>query len=718
MEEMQLKQLLKKMTLEEKIGQTIQLSGEFFISEASEITGPMTEMHIDAERLKGVGSVLGVSGATAVIDIQTRHLKNNRLGIPLLFMADVIHGYQTIFPIPLGLASSWNLVLAEQTAEIAAREAAVAGLHVTFSPMADLVRDARWGRVMEATGEDAYLNALYARAFVRGYQGQDLLNDTTKVAACVKHFAAYGAPIAGREYNTVNMSERQLRELYLSAYQAAIDEGSKLVMTAFNTVDGVPATGNKWLMNQVLREEMKFNGVLISDWGAIGELVPHGVAADLKEAGDLAMNAGVDIEMMSAAYSGHLAELITEETLDLDLLDEAVLRILMLKNDLGLFEQPLRGADIQKEKAMIGSQEHRLAAQQAAEQSIVLLKNEGVLPLKVTQKIALLGPGATSKDILGNWSWKGKTEESVSLAEGLARCLPRENLLIDTSTDYFELSETQLKTAFKLAEQADVLVLALGETADMSGEAASRTNIQLPASQLHLLTELKKLNKPLVVTLYNGRPLDLTAVTAKADALVEAWFPGSQGGDALANILMGQVNPSGKLTMSFPRTLGQVPIYYNADNTGRPLTEANKDQRYVSKYYDSENSPLFPFGFGLSYSRFSYKTMQLSTTELSETEELTVRVHVKNDSSIEGTEIVQLYLRDKVGEVVRPVKELKRFERVTLSAGEEQEVCFTLQEKDLRYVHSDLTKRSDKGMFDIMVGTSSDTTQLQTITLL
>lgn len=712
MESVKLKELVNEMTIEEKIGQMIQISADFYNTKENEITGPMNDMHLTTEKMTTVGSVLGISGAEQVKTIQQSHLESNRLGIPLLFMADIVHGYRTIFPIPLGLASSWDPKLVEQTASIAAKESSVSGLHVTFSPMVDLVRDARWGRVMESTGEDAYLNQQMARAFVRGYQGTSLKEDMTKMAACVKHFAAYGAPIAGREYNTVNMSERQLRENYLPAYKAAIDEGSRLVMTAFNTVDGIPATGNSWLMDEILRKEMGFDGVLISDWGAIGELIAHGVAENLKDAGTLAFEAGVDIEMMSAAYSSELHGLIESGSLDEQKLDQAVLRILELKNDLGLFENPYRGADAQKEEQEVFSQENREVARISAEQSMVLLKNENILPLKKEMKVALIGPTSQTNDLLGSWSWKGSTSETRSLYEGMLDHVSSDQLVLLEEADILNHGADE-----KLAD-IDVVVLALGETSEMSGEAASRTSITLPGNQIELVKAVRKLDKPVVATLFNGRPLDLSDIVDDVDGLVEAWFPGTEGGTALANVLFGEANPSGKLTMSFPRNIGQVPIYYNQDKTGRPMNEENKAEKYLSKYLDVENSPLFPFGFGLNYTTFSYSALNLSHTIFTKEDSVTVSVIVKNEGAISGSEIVQLYIQDEVGKVVRPVKELKGFEKITLEPQEEQVVNFAVTVKELGYVHPDLTYATDSGTFKIMVGTDSENVQSETIRLM
>ncbi|MGX7419939.1 beta-glucosidase BglX [Carnobacterium gallinarum] len=709
MRAVELQDLLAKMTRQEKINQLLQLAAGFYI-DLDAVTGPIEEMGLTEEMIDNAGTVLGISGAADVIQTQKKYLAKNRLGIPLIFMADVIHGYKTIFPIPLALGSSWNTALAEETARISALESAVSGLHVTFSPMVDLVRDPRWGRVMESTGEDAFLNAELAKAFVRGYQGTDLTLDVERVAACVKHFAAYGAPVAGREYNTVNMSERQLREAYLPGYQAALNEGAKLVMTAFNTVDGVPATANQWLMRDLLRKEWNFDGVLISDWGAVKELVPHGVASDEKEAAILALKAGVDIEMMTMCYLNHLEDALEAGEIAENLVDEAVLRILNLKNDLGLFENPYRGADVQREQELVLSDAHRESARKAAEESIVLLKNSGILPLASQQKIALIGPGAESKDILGAWSWQGESEKAISLAEGLRKYVPVEQLMIAKGCEVLTAgSQTEVAEALEIAEAADVIILALGENSDMSGEAASRSDIHLPQVQLDLFKQLKKLGKPIVVTLFNGRPLDISELSQSTEvaAIVEAWFPGTEGGNALANILMGAINPSAKLSMSFPYNVGQVPVYYNPDNTGRPEVGRSADEKYVSKYLDIPNEALYPFGFGLSYTSFSYSDLQISTTKLTPSETLKIHVTVKNTGNIIGKEIVQLYIRDVVGEVVRPVKELKGYQKIELAANEEQVITFTLSENELCYVHQDLSFKSDTGEFHVMVGPSS-----------
>lgn len=709
--------LIKQMSLEEKISQLLQLAPPFFEGAGSEgeITGPMESLGITEDHIHSAGSVLGLTGASEVIAVQEAHLKQNRLGIPLLVMADIVHGYKTIFPVPLAMGCSWDMEVAELSAEVAAKEAAAAGVHVTFAPMVDLVRDPRWGRVMESTGEDPYLNSEFARAFVRGFQGEDLSADTSRVAACVKHFAAYGAGEGGRDYNTVDMSEWMQREYYLPAYKAALDEGCEMVMTSFNTIEGVPATGNKRIMRDLLRDEWGFNGVLISDWGSVKEMIPHGVAADEAEAAYKAIQAGVDMEMMTPCYVHHLDELVAAGKVDEALIDEAVLRILELKQKLGLFENPHRGADPKGERELVMSAAHREAAHDAAIKSCVLLKNEGTLPLAAEQRVALIGPFTQNGDILGPWSWKGSQDEAVKLYDGMAGIAGATNIAvtqgcgIDSAAD-----EEQLQAALDAARTADVIVLALGEHSDMSGEAGSRADIRLPQAQLDLIAALKPLGKPMVAVLFNGRPLDLHGVIDQVDAVLEAWFPGTEGGAAVADLLYGATNPSAKLTMSFPYSVGQVPVYYNCFNTGRPVGAPDAQVRYVSQYLDVPNEPLLPFGFGLSYTTFSYSEAVQSSQKMTMDQPIEVKVTITNTGSRVGEEIVQLYVRDLVGDVVRPLKELKGYRKVSLQPGEAQEIVFTLNEQQLRYHHADLNYSSDAGSFAVFVGPNSrDVQELQ-----
>ncbi len=702
------------MTLDEKVAQLIQLVPGFFegSKEKGDVTGPMSKLGISEEVVRNSGSVIGASGARETKNIQKAFLKNNRLGIPLLFMADIVHGFKTIFPIPLAIGCSWDLELAEKSAEIAALEASVSGIHVTFAPMVDLVRDPRWGRVMESTGEDPYLNSEYAKAFVRGFQGSELEEDSYRVAACVKHFAGYGAVEGGREYNTVDMSERQLREYYLPAYKAAIEEGAQMVMSSFNTINGIPATGNRKLLRDLLRDEWEFEGIVISDWGSVMELIPHGVAADEADAAYKAIKASVDIEMMSSAYVKNLCSLVKNKKVDESLIDEAVLRILRLKSKLGLFENPYRGGDEELERKIMMSEYYRQVSQELAVKSIVLLQNKNrILPLQKGHKIAVIGPFAKNHDILGPWSWLGSKEDAIPLYDGLKEKIGAHSLLyaegcgIETGTD------EQQKAALKIAEKADIILLALGESSEMSGEASSRANIRLPQVQMDLIKTLKRANKPMIVVLFNGRPLDLHGVVEEADAILEAWFPGTEGGAAIADLLLGERNPSAKLSMTFPYFVGQIPIYYNHFRTGRPKNTLPEEKKYVSKYSDIPNEPLFPFGFGLSYTAFSYQNARLSDQTMIVGTTLTISVDVTNVGDVAGEEIVQLYIGDAVGEVARPVKELKGFKKVMLQPDETKIVSFTLTEEQLRYHHDDLQYKSDPGAFIAYIGSNSQDVQ-------
>ncbi len=721
MNNQKLMDLLNQMTLEEKVAQLLQLTANFYegTDTQGQITGPMEEMGITEQSVRASGSILGLSGAQAIIDVQQAYLKKSRLGIPLLFMADVVHGFKTIFPIPLAIGCSWDLELAEKSAEISARESAVSGLHVTFAPMVDLVRDPRWGRVMETTGEDPYLNSLFAAAFVRGYQGDNLTDELDRLAACVKHFAAYGAAEGGRDYNTVDMSERQLREYYLPAYKAALDAGVEMVMTSFNTVDGIPASGNEKLMRGILRDEWGFDGVLISDWASIREMIAHGAAEDDREAAYRAIRAGVDMEMMTPCYVKHLPELVQQGEVEEKLVDEAVLRILQLKDKLGLFDNPFRAADPVREREIVFSREHREVSRELAAKSAVLLKNEGqVLPLQPDAKVALIGPFAQSEDILGWWSCEGVKADAVKLGTALQERLPQGKVIVAQGSHVHTITDEQIAEALEAASQSDVIVLALGEDSEMSGEGGSRTDIRLPAAQLQLVQALKAAGKPIASVIFNGRPLDLNGVISESHAVLEAWFPGSEGGAAIADVLTGAVNPSARLTMSFPQSVGQVPVYYNHFNTGRPINPNNTENRYVSQYIDSPNEPLFPFGYGLSYTTFAYGDIEVSGHEMTANDTLTIQVCVTNTGDRVGVETVQLYVRDVSGEVVRPMRELKDYVKLSLAPGETGKATFTLNETQLRYHHADLSYHSDGGEFRVMVGPNSRDTQSHTFRLI
>lgn len=716
MQQNQLEQLLSQMTLDEKIGQLTQVTGDFFSDKAEERTGPMSQLGLGDEELSNVGTVLGVTGAAECRRIQTEYMKRNRLHIPTLFMGDVIHGCRTIFPIPLALGSSWNEDAARKMAEVSAREASAAGIDVTFSPMVDLVRDPRWGRVLESTGEDPLLNGRLAAAMVKGYQGGDdaegLGERTDHVAACVKHFAAYGAAMGGRDYNTVDMSERVLHDMYLPGYKAALDAGAAMVMTSFNTVDGIPSTGNKHLMRDILREEMGFDGVLISDFGAVKELIAHGVAADETEAAKLSIEAGTDIEMMTICYMRHLREIVENGSVDEALIDEAVMRILKLKNDLGLFENPYRGVDEETESKVTLCDAHRQSAREIAGESIVLLRNERkTLPLDEGGYVALAGPFAASHDILGAWSWKGVCEESVTLRDALREADGSEGWLsvAQHTGNPLDVDEAAVAEAVELAKRSDVIVLALGEPQEWGGEAASRSNISLPKTQIdlyHAVRDAAGDHCRVVVVLFNSRPLVLSDI-ADADAIVEAWFPGTEGGHAVADILLGGVNPSARLSMSFPVNVGQIPVFYNCENTGRPFNPETPDEKYQSKYLDVSNDPAYPFGYGLSYSEFSYGPVAVSSNEFAAGKPLEASVEVANVSDVDGLETVQLYVRDIAARVSRPIRQLKDFKRVRIAAGETVTVRFTLDEADVRYVHPDLTEASDPGEFDVWIAPNS-----------
>ena len=716
MQQNQLEQLLSQMTLDEKIGQLTQVTGDFFSDKAEERTGPMSQLGLGDEELSNVGTVLGVTGAAECRRIQTEYMKRNRLHIPTMFMGDVIHGCRTIFPIPLALGSSWNEDAARKMAEVSAREASAAGIDVTFSPMVDLVRDPRWGRVLESTGEDPLLNGRLAAAMVKGYQGGDdaegLGERTDHVAACVKHFTAYGAAMGGRDYNTVDMSERVLRDMYLPGYKAALDAGAAMVMTSFNTVDGIPSTGNKHLMRDILREEMGFDGVLISDFGAVKELIAHGVAADETEAAKLSIEAGTDIEMMTICYMRHLREIVENGSVDEALIDEAVMRILKLKNDLGLFENPYRGVDEETESKVTLCDAHRQSAREIAGESIVLLRNERkTLPLDEGDHVALAGPFAASHDILGAWSWKGVCEESVTLRDALREADGSEGWLsvAQHTGNPLDVDEAAVAEAVELAKRSDVIVLALGEPQEWGGEAASRSNISLPKTQIdlyHAVRDAAGDHCRVVVVLFNSRPLVLSDI-ADADAIVEAWFPGTEGGHAVADILLGGVNPSARLSMSFPVNVGQIPVFYNCENTGRPFNPETPDEKYQSKYLDVSNDPAYPFGYGLSYSEFSYGPVAVSSNEFAAGKPLEASVEVANVSDVDGLETVQLYVRDIAARVSRPIRQLKDFKRVRIAAGETVTVRFTLDEADVRYVHPDLIEASDPGEFDVWIAPNS-----------
>lgn len=716
--------LLNEMTLEEKIYQLVQLSGEFFNSDDMAI-GPKQELGITQEVVDNVGTIYNVFGAENLKKIQDEYMKKNRLNIPLVFMADIIYGYKTIFPVPLALGCSWNPELVEKSMKVVAEESAVSGIHVTFSPMVDLVRDPRWGRVIESTGEDTYLNSIFSSAMVKGFQNN--MEPDKSIVSCVKHFAAYGAAEGGRDYNTVDMSERRLRQDYLPSYKAAVDSGCGMVMTSFNTVDGIPATGNKWLLRQVLREEWGFNGVVVSDYAAIKELIDHGVAENEEEAAQLAIEAGVDFDMKTGVYANNLKSLVEKGIIKEDIINEAVLRILELKNNLGLFENPYRGADEIKEKLILCSENNRKLARETAGKSMVLLKNDNkVLPLKKEQKVALIGPYADSKMLLGMWAFTGDSTSVVSLKEGLENKVGAKiNYAkgVDILEDYSILgsmakfigaeqqedfnSEAAMKQALETAANSDVIVLALGEHMLQSAEGGSRADLSLPKHQIELMDKLKETGKELVLVIFAGRPLILTDIQHKADAIIQAWFPGSEGGNALADIIYGDVNPSGKLAMSFPYSVGQIPVYYNHFSTGRPERPSDNGSRFRSRYLDIPNSPLYPFGYGLSYTEFEYSDVKLSKDKLTDNETIKASVIVTNVGEVKGEETVQLYLQDVKGSVVRPVKELKGFKKVVLEPKESKEVFFDINVEMLKFFTGSMEFKAEPGRFKVYIGKNS-----------
>lgn len=695
--------ILSIMTLEEKIGQTV------LYSSYDEATGPVLDKNY-LEYLKNgqIGAIFNAKGATFTKKLQKIAVEETRLGIPLLFGYDVVHGHKTIFPIPMGESASWDLELMEQTARIAAKEAAASGLHWTFAPMVDIARDARWGRISEGAGEDTYLGSLIAKARVKGFQGDDLSSKNT-VLACTKHYAAYGAAQAGRDYHTVDMSLNTLRETYLPPFKATIDAGVATFMTSFNELNGVPATGNRFLLKDILRDEWDFNGFVVTDYTSINEMVPHGFAKDLKHAGELAMNSGVDMDMQGGVYKNHLQQSIEDGSVEVSRLDEAVRTILRLKFKLGLFEDPYRYSDKDMESKIVLHPDHLEIARDAARKSIVLLKNENkVLPLDNTKKVALIGPLADDEfHIIGNWTAQGDREgTAVSVKEGFEA--NKSNFSYAKGCELEGEKTSGFSRAMAIAKQSDVVVMVMGETERMSGEAASRTDLKLPGVQQQLISEIKKTGKPVVLVLFNGRPLNLTFENEVADAIVEAWFPGTSGGHAVTDVLYGKYNPSGKLTVTFPRNVGQIPIYYNMKNTGRPADAKDANPRYVSKYIDVDNSPLYPFGYGLSYTHFKYDKPLISNDKMALEDTLKISVKVSNTGTIKGEEVVQLYIKDRFGSVTRPVKELKGFKKIVLNKGESQIVTFNISAEDLKFYNNNLDFVNESGDYDLFVSGSSD----------
>lgn len=721
--------LMQKMTLEEKIGQLNLPSVGF------DVTGPLLSQGVEEKIKKGlVGGVFNTYTPVAVRKLQDIAVNETRLKIPLLFGYDVIHGHRTIFPIPLGLSATWDPALVQRTARAAADEATADGLNWAFSPMVDIARDPRWGRVSEGAGEDPWLGAQMAKAMVKGYQETDVDHDNT-LLACVKHFALYGAAEAGRDYNTVDMSRLKMYNEYLPPYKAAIEAGVATVMTSFNEIDGIPATANKWLLTDLLRKQWGFKGMIVTDYTAINEMMAHGMG-DAKKVGELSLNAGVDMDMVGEIFLQHGVDLVKSGKVPLAQVDAACRRVLEAKYKLGLFDDPYRYVNEARNKTAIMSAEKLLLSKEAAVKSMVLLKNTSqALPLNAAKKIAFIGPLVKDqRNLIGNWSGAGDWKKAVSIWSALEQKFGADkflyakgcNLVDDPAlrkrlndhdgqiTPDAKTPDQLIAEAVQTAQQADVVVAVLGEAFGMSGEAASRSMIGLLDNQLELLKALKKTGKPIVLVLMNGRPLTLSWEDQNMDAILETWFAGTQAGLAITDVLFGEANPSGKLTMTFPRNVGQVPIYYNAKNTGRPFDE---NQKYTSKYLDVPNTPLYPFGHGLSYTTFSYGDIKLSKSSITAADKLQITVTVTNTGNYDGEETVQLYIRDLVGSITRPVKELRRFQKITLKKGESREVSFTLTVEDLKFYNKDLKRVAEPGDFRIFVGTNSQDVKEAAFTL-
>ena len=720
--------LLAKMTLDEKIGQlNLPSSGDFTtgLAKSSDI-GKKVEQGL-------VGGLFNIKGADKIRAVQKVAVENSRLKIPLIFGMDVIHGYETTFPIPLGLAASWDMNLIQQSARVAAKEASADGINWTFSPMVDISREPRWGRVSEGSGEDPYLGSEIAKNMVYGYQGNDLSLSNT-ILACVKHFALYGAGEAGRDYNTVDMSHVRMFNEYFPPYKAAVDAGVASVMASFNEVDGVPATGSRWLQTEVLRNKWNFKGFVVTDYTGIPEMVDHGMG-DLQQVSALALKAGIDMDMVGEGFLTTLKKSLAEGTVTQAEIDMAAKRILESKYDLGLFDDPYRYGDAKLAAKEVYNLENRNIARNAATQSMVLMKNENqVLPLKKSGTVAVIGPLVNnSLNMAGTWSVAAKHDKAINLMQGLQANYGKDVKFISAkgaNVDYDaklediyaahgkktdrdnRSKEVLLKEAVDVANKADVVVLAIGESAEMSGESSSRTEITIPQSQIDLLNELKKTGKPIAVVLFTGRPLALTNMKDVPDAILNVWFAGSEAGNAISDVLFGKVNPSGKLPMTFPRSLGQVPIYYNAKNTGRPLAQDKVDKcqfdRFRSNYMDECNTPLYPFGYGLSYTKFNYSDVTVSNANPKGNQTIQASVTVTNSGNYDGAEVVQLYIRDMVGSITRPVKELKGFQKVMLKKGESKKITFDITPESLKFYNGDLKYDWESGEFDIMIGTNSE----------
>lgn len=708
-------ELLSKMTLEEKVGQLVQYSGFEYA------TGPQNSNSatvLNEIKQGKVGSMLNVAGAEETRKFQELALKS-RLRIPLLFGQDVIHGYRTTFPVNLGQAASWDLGLIEKSERIAATEASAYGIHWTFAPMVDIARDPRWGRVMEGSGEDTYLGTQIGLARIRGFQGKGLGN-LDAIMACAKHFAAYGAAVGGRDYNSVDMSLRQLNETYLPPFKAAAEAGVATFMNSFNDINGIPATANKYILRDLLKGKWNYKGFVVSDWGSIGEMVPHGYAKDNKDAAEKAINAGSDMDMESRAYMAELPKLVQEGKVDPKLIDDAARRILVKKFEMGLFDDPYRFSSEKRQKEQLNNQEHRKFGREFGSKSIVLLKNQkNILPLsRSTKTVALIGPFAKETSANhGFWSiaFKDDNQRIVTQFDGIKNQLDKNStLLYAKGANVDDQDKSMFAEAVETAKKADVVIMTLGEGHAMSGEAKSRSNLHFTGVQEDLLKEIAKTGKPIVLMINAGRPLVFDWAADNIPAIMYTWWLGTEAGNSIADVLFGTVNPGGKLPMTFPRTEGQVPIYYNHYNTGRPAKN-NTDRNYVSAYIDLDNDPKFPFGYGLSYTQFKYSDMILSSTNLKGNQTLNISVNVSNTGNYDGEEVVQLYIRDLFGKVVRPVKELKGFQKVFIKKGESKTVNFTLTPENLKFYDDQLNYDWESGDFDIMIGTDSQNVQTKRI---
>lgn len=714
MENSKIELLIQSMTIEEKLAQMTQLSAMFLGTEQNmDLTGPLAELNITEENMTNIGSTLNYFGAEKTMALQKRYMEKNRHHIPLLFMADVIYGYKTIFPIPLAMSCSFNPENYENAASVAAAESSASGIHLTFAPMSDLVRDPRWGRVMESPGEDPYLNCIMTKAAVHGFQG-DNPKEKGKIASCVKHFAGYGAAEGGRDYNWVDISENTFRQFYLPSYKAALDAGARMVMTSFNVMDGIPSSANKKLFRDILRNEWGFDGCTISDYAAVHETIINGVAEDGSDAARQCIEAGIDIEMMSAHYINHGKKLVEQGRLSMELIDQAVRNILNLKNELGLFENPFKDANPEAEKKLHLCKEHREKARQAARQSIVLLKNDGILPLKEGIKIGIAGPFAESKNTAGGWAITAE-KNTCSLADalkshGFSVITAMTEPLGSMEDQMFDIKD-QTEQAVERFSDCDILIAAVGESPFDTGEASSKAYLRLSPNQEKLIQKLSGTGKPVITIVFSGRPMEIKPILSTSNALVQGWFLGTESANGLSDVLTGEYNPSGRLAMSFPHTIGQIPVYYNNYRTGRPYY--GQKERYVSKYLDCPNEALFPFGYGLSYSRINYSDFSVTKKQ----DKIQAEITVYNDSEREALETVQLYACDCVASIVRPVKELKGFQQVMLQPKQKQKVSFTITKDMLRFYNRNMEFIFEPGEFEIMIGRNSQDVESKRIYL-